>query len=340
VSSANSAGQRHADAGVALVVVRPSRGEERAAADSKKTVVTPSRSLPSSASHRSSRSRSSGCARTWDARLAERRRDVVAQRAPVDLAARVERQRAHPGDLGGSIRERQRRAQSATQILGRAARRGSPERRARRRVALSLASPRSTHADRAHAGVSRDRGLDLGELDPVAEHLDLAVDAPEELDRAVVAPTRPVAGAVQPRAGQASPTGATTKRDASSPVALSSPSATPRSADDDLAGSPAAQSSPSARSTNASACAIGAADRHRTARSDPRVDRGTSRTSSSRSARTRGTSARAAPARSTASTRRGSQASPPNSTVRHARERGRHLARDRLEQRGGSGTAS
>ena len=40
-------------------------------------------------------------------------------------------------------------------------------------------------------------GLDLAELDAVPAQLDLVVGAPEELDRTVRPPPRPVAGAVQ-----------------------------------------------------------------------------------------------------------------------------------------------
>ena len=44
------------------------------------------------------------------------------------------------------------------------------------------------------------RGLDLAQLDAEAAHLDLVVDAAEELERAVGQPARQVAGAVEPRA--------------------------------------------------------------------------------------------------------------------------------------------
>ena len=46
------------------------------------------------------------------------------------------------------------------------------------------------------AGVGEQRGFDLGWLDPVAAHLELGVDAPEEFERAVTDPARPIAGAV------------------------------------------------------------------------------------------------------------------------------------------------
>ena len=52
----------------------------------------------------------------------------------------------------------------------------------------------------AHAGVARERGLDLAQLDAEAADLDLVVDAAEELEGAVRPPADEVAGAVEPRA--------------------------------------------------------------------------------------------------------------------------------------------
>ena len=51
-------------------------------------------------------------------------------------------------------------------------------------------------------GMRAQRRLDLARLDAEAAHLELVVDAAQELQRAVGAPARPVAGAVHPRAGR------------------------------------------------------------------------------------------------------------------------------------------
>src|SRR6185295_10510125 len=48
-----------------------------------------------------------------------------------------------------------------------------------------------------HGRVAAERGLDLAELDAEAPHLDLVVEPAEELQRAVGAPARQVAGAVE-----------------------------------------------------------------------------------------------------------------------------------------------
>jgi hypothetical protein len=52
-----------------------------------------------------------------------------------------------------------------------------------------------------HVRMRSERRLDLAELDPEAAHLHLVVEAPEELDPAVVAVADEVASLVQPRAG-------------------------------------------------------------------------------------------------------------------------------------------
>ena len=74
-----------------------------------------------------------------------------------------------------------------------AAQRGSTTRRpgAARRSATSrvagASSSRATTTASRDAGMPRERGLDLAELDAEAAHLDLVVDPAEELERAVAA---------------------------------------------------------------------------------------------------------------------------------------------------------
>ena len=61
------------------------------------------------------------------------------------------------------------------------------------------------HDAGSHRGVASEGDLDLPELDAMPAHLDLVVRAPEELDHAVGAVARPVAGAVH--AGRPAPRG-------------------------------------------------------------------------------------------------------------------------------------
>jgi hypothetical protein len=50
-------------------------------------------------------------------------------------------------------------------------------------------------------GIGEQGGLDLGRLDPDSPHLDLVVDAPQQLELAVRAETPEVAGAQQAATG-------------------------------------------------------------------------------------------------------------------------------------------
>ena len=60
------------------------------------------------------------------------------------------------------------------------------------------------HDDRfAHARVSRQHGLDLGELDAETPHFHLAVPPAQQLQHAPLSPTRTVARRIHPRPGAA-----------------------------------------------------------------------------------------------------------------------------------------
>ena len=74
----------------------------------------------------------------------------------------------------------------------------SPTQYATRRVSPGVSSRTSTAAC-AHPRVLPQPRLDLAQLDAVAPHLDLEVDAPQELQLAVRQPPRPVARAVEAR---------------------------------------------------------------------------------------------------------------------------------------------
>ena len=91
----------------------------------------------------------------------------------------------------------------------------APPRRPRRPPARFSpgASSRTTTTASRTAGVLQQRRLDLARLDAEAAHLDLGVDAAQELQLPVGQPAHPVARAVQPRP-RLRPNGSGTKRSA------------------------------------------------------------------------------------------------------------------------------
>ncbi len=115
---------------------------------------------------------------------------------PVQLAARGEREGVQRHQGGGHHVLREARPQEGAQLH-----RVRPCARADD-VAHQPLLPRHHHGV-AHGGVPAQRGLHLAGLDAEAAHLDLLVDAAQELQRAVREAARAVAGAVQalPRRG-------------------------------------------------------------------------------------------------------------------------------------------
>ena len=124
----------------------------------------------------------------------------VRQLAAIDLAVGGERHRRKEDERPGDHVLGQRAPQVAPERLrvGRTARRRDHVRGQAPVVAGGAVQHDDGFRDLRQA---RERGLDLARLDPVPAQLDLPVDAPEELDRAVAATPGEVAGAVEPRRG-------------------------------------------------------------------------------------------------------------------------------------------
>ncbi len=117
------------------------------------------------------------------------------ERAVIDLAARRERDRVEAHDHRGHHRLRQRVAEVGLEI-------------AHREIpgddvgdeALLAAILAGDHHRGADAGVLREHGLDLAELDAEAADLHLMIDAAEVLERAARQEAREIPGAVEPLA--------------------------------------------------------------------------------------------------------------------------------------------
>jgi hypothetical protein len=119
----------------------------------------------------------------------------VEERAAVHLAAGREREGVQRDEGRGHERIGQSRARQAPQLVRR--RRGTVARQHERHQApLALRVLRRQDDHVAHLWVPRQRRLDLPRLDPHAAHLHLVVGAAGELERAVGALAREVAGAV------------------------------------------------------------------------------------------------------------------------------------------------
>ena len=190
------------------------RGQQRVAAEREEVVVAPD---PLDAQHlRPERRRASprsACAA---------RRSAAASRAPlgrgqrlaVDLAVgrraaarRAPRTRTAPCSPAAAAT-----AAARSGVVGGATSSRDDDTPTRR--ASPGASSRATTTRLAHAGVLRQRGLDLAELDAVAAHLHLVVDAAEELERAVGAPAARRSPVRYSRAPAAAENGSGTKRSA------------------------------------------------------------------------------------------------------------------------------
>ncbi len=115
----------------------------------------------------------------------------LGQGAAVDLAVRGERQRRQGDEGGGDHVVGQPGGEEGAQLVGR-----HVPNDVRHQPLLPLRSA-GRHRRLAHRGVLHQRGLDLTGLDTEAPHLDLLVDAPQELQRAVGQAAGKIARAVE-----------------------------------------------------------------------------------------------------------------------------------------------
>jgi hypothetical protein len=131
---------------------------------------------------------------------ARARRLGLGQRAPVHLGVRGQRQRGERDDgrRDHGVGEPPPRVREDVLLVD--ARPGPGHDVADQPRAWAVASHRGDR--RRHGGVLGQDRLDLAELDPHAADLDLMIEPPQEVQRAVGPLPDQVAGAVQPRAGR------------------------------------------------------------------------------------------------------------------------------------------
>ena len=121
------------------------------------------------------------------------------QRGAVELAVGGDRQRVqhHPGGRQHELRQFGGQAAAQRRQVGTG---GGGHHIGHQALAQQRVVAQHDGAS-AHAGLAQQRRLDLAGLDAVAADLDLAVAAPDELQRAIMAPAHQVAGAIQAIAG-------------------------------------------------------------------------------------------------------------------------------------------